>query len=178
MPGILFGSFSLWGWNGVWFVALQDLTPVCPDVWCPLFLSSCSVVASAPFSLFFFLSQVLGKPKPPSGVWDSPCVSSSRPRSPSWTRTPCSTTTPRLRSRHCLFFLSSSSFAGLVVVGLGLSGLCLVGVHVRCLLHVMNVVREGERHKTCRPPLLSLRFSRFFFFWGPGVRGCPGGPPA
>ena len=30
--------FSLWGWNGVWFVALQDLTPVSRDVFCPLFL--------------------------------------------------------------------------------------------------------------------------------------------
>ena len=30
--------FSLWGWHGVWFVALQDLTPVCHNVCCPLFL--------------------------------------------------------------------------------------------------------------------------------------------
>ena len=38
MLGILFGSLSLWGWNGVWFVALQDLTPVSHAVCCPLFL--------------------------------------------------------------------------------------------------------------------------------------------
>ena len=37
---MLFGFFSLWGWHGVWFVALQDLTLVCPNVCCPLFLVS------------------------------------------------------------------------------------------------------------------------------------------
>ena len=89
MLGILFGVFfSLWGWNGVWFVALQDLTPVCPDVCCPLSLSFVfGIFVGAVFSLSLFL-RCWGNPNPFSGVWDSPCVSSSWPRSPSWTRTP------------------------------------------------------------------------------------------
>ena len=104
--------------NGVWFVALQDLTPVCPDVCCPLSLS---------LSLFFFLSLSLslslfcvryfrrrrfslclshrcwGNPNPSWG-WDSPFVSSSWTRTPSLTRTPCSTTTPKPLARLFFFF--------------------------------------------------------------------------
>ena len=73
------------------------------------------------------------------GVWGSPCVSASWPRSSSWIRTPCSASTPRLRPRTSVFFFSaSSSFAGLVVVGLGFSGLglgwvCWVGGLHFCL---------------------------------------------
>ena len=79
MLGILFGFFSLWGWNGVWFVALQDLTPVCPNVWCPLFLSSCSVVSSAPFSLFLSFSGA-GETQTPFRGFGIPLVSLLRGR--------------------------------------------------------------------------------------------------
>ena len=39
----------------------------------------------------------------PFGVWVSPCVSSSWPRSPSWIRTPSSASTPRSGSRTFFF---------------------------------------------------------------------------
>ena len=45
-----------------------------------------------------------GNPNPLRGVWGSPCVSASWPRSSSWIRTPCSASTPRLRPRTCVFF--------------------------------------------------------------------------
>ena len=63
---ILYGSFSLWGWNVVWFVALQDLTPVSHDVCCPLILFLClfGMFAETVFFLSFSFSQALGKPKP------------------------------------------------------------------------------------------------------------------
>ena len=68
MLGILFGFSSLWGWNSVWFAALQDLTPVSHDVCCPLFffLWFFGWFRRRRFSLFSF-SQALGKPKPHFG---------------------------------------------------------------------------------------------------------------
>ena len=50
--------FSLWGWNGVWFVALQDLTPVSHDVRCPLFLFLVVWLVSS--TTFFSLPFLLG----------------------------------------------------------------------------------------------------------------------
>ena len=83
-----------------------------------LSLFVCLVGSSATLALFLFLSG--------AGVWGSPCVSASWPRSSSWIRTPCSASTPRSPPRACVFF-SSSSFVGLVVVRLGLSVGCWVG---------------------------------------------------
>ena len=47
-------------------------------------------------------------------------------------------------------------------------------LHVRRMLCVMNVVREGERHKTCCPPIPSLLYGYLIgSFRGKGVRGVP-----
>ena len=126
-----------------------------------LFVFGCCV--GAVFSLFFSFSGA-GETQTPFRGFGIPLVSLLRGHAlhPGPVR-PARQLHLGYAPATAFFFLWSSSFAGLVVVGLGLSGLCLVGVHVRCLLHVMNVVRKGERHKTCRPPLLSLRCSRFFF---------------
>ena len=139
---------------GVWFLPVRcfrhtclvrvcgifwSLGLECCLVWCPLRPDPCqprcllsplalSLVCVGYFrrrrSLSFSFSQVLGKPKF-WGVWDSPCVSPTWPRTTSSTRTPCSTSSPRFRLRT--WFFSPSSFADLVVVGLGLLGLCLFG---------------------------------------------------
>ena len=61
--------------------------------------------------LSFSLSQVLGKTQTPFGVWDSPCVSPTWPRTMSSIRTPCSPSSPRFRTRSCVFF----SFVAVVV---------------------------------------------------------------
>ena len=58
----------------------------------------------AVFSLLFSFSQVLGKPKPPSGFSGSPCVSSSWTSSPTSIRAPCPS--PSSRSRPAPVFSS------------------------------------------------------------------------
>ena len=120
MLGILFGFFSLWGWNVVWFVALQDLTPVSHDVCCPLFLFHWLFGMFAD-AVFFFLafsfSQALGKPKPRLG-FGIPLVSlhherALRPRSV--------LRAPHLHSGHAphlfFFFVWVVIALGTVVVG-------------------------------------------------------------
>ena len=66
--------FFDWGWNGVWFVALQDLTPVSHDVCCPLFFFWLFgwFRRRRVLSSFLFLSGA-GEPQTFS-VWVSPCV--------------------------------------------------------------------------------------------------------
>ena len=162
--GDCFLSRCSWVFNWLVVRVSWSLGLKCCLVWCPLrpaplfalvfvvlsFFSGCLVgfvdaVLSLSLSLSFFLSQALGKPKPLSGVWDSPCVSSSRTRtSPSTRSSPCSSS-PRSCPAPVVFFFSSS-LAGMVVVGLGLSGLgvsvlrlvgwffvvaCLVALHAR-----------------------------------------------
>ena len=122
---------------GVLVFGVELLFGLVPFKTCPLFafgvrsplffLSSCWDVCRRRFFLFFSLSGA-GETQTPCGVWDSPCVSSTWPRTTSSTRTPCSTSSPRFRSRSCfVFFFSPSSFAGMVVVGYGLLGLSLCG---------------------------------------------------
>ena len=140
-PGVDVGYSVYFSWS----LGLE-----CCLVWCPLGPDPCMPrcwLSSLSLSIYIYISLSLsfvfgivvgvvlfflsfsgaGETQTPFGVWDSPCVSSSWPRSPTLTRTPSSAPTPRSGSCACFFFLSSSSFAGMVVVGLGLSGLCLVG---------------------------------------------------
>ena len=112
MLGILFGVFfpSL-GLEWCLVCRPSGPDPCCATMFAvPSFsFSGCSVFSSAPFfSLSFSLSLSLsgaGETQTFSGVWDSPCVLFIvAADSPSSTRTPCSTTTPRSGSRACLFF--------------------------------------------------------------------------
>ena len=59
------------------------------------------------FSLFLSFSGA-GETQTPFGVWDSPCVSPTWPRTTSSIRTPCSPSSPRFRTRSCVcvFFFS------------------------------------------------------------------------
>ena len=58
---------------------------------------------SLSLSLSFFLSQALGKPKPRVGFGFPLVFSASRPRTSSSTRTPWSSTSPRLRPAPVFF---------------------------------------------------------------------------
>ena len=65
--------FCLWGWSLVWFLSPSSPDPCLVSVCVPFFLCLVCFVAAV-FSLVLSFSQALGKPKPPSGVWGSPCV--------------------------------------------------------------------------------------------------------
>ena len=118
MLGILFG-FLVSGVGMVFGLSPFRTWPLFATMFAvPSFsFSGCLVgFVDAVFSLLFSFSQALGKPKP--SWFGFPFVfSSSCTRTPSSTRTSCSTSTPRSGSSHCCFFFSSSSFACLVVVG-------------------------------------------------------------
>ena len=97
----------------------------------PLSFFCCLVVRRRRF-LSFFLSQVLGKPKPRFGVWVSPCVSSSWPR----VSTPTRRRAPHLHLPQvphpllCFFFFLSSPLAWVVSVCGSRGGVwfCLFGL--------------------------------------------------
>ena len=101
--------FCLCVWNYVWFGALQDLTPVCQIVCCPLFFSlAVWYVRRRRFSLFLSFSGA-GKPIPLLGFGIPPCVSSSWPSTTPSIRTPSSAHTPKLCPAP-VFFVFPSSF--------------------------------------------------------------------
>ena len=105
------------------------------------------------FNFFFSLSQALGKPKPPSGVWGSPCVSSSCTSTPPSTRTSCSTPTPRPRPRTCFFFPSSS-----LVFRFGVWLSVVVAFSVLFVVFQERKLRANRTH-----PTRTLCFCSFFF---------------
>ena len=94
---------------------------------------------SLSLSFFLSLSQALGKPKPRVGFGFPLVFSASRPRTSSSTRTPWSSTSPRLRPAPVFFFFSSLDrrlgvFLVSCLVGVGGHGGCLLwSVMVRCL---------------------------------------------
>ena len=97
-----------------------SLELVCCLFWCPLRPDPCMprcwlsllsffcvrYVRRRRFFSFSLSHRCWGNPNP-FGVWDSPCVSPTWPRTTSSTRTPCSTSSPRFRSRSCFFFVAA-----------------------------------------------------------------------
>ena len=133
--------------------------------------SGCLVgFVDAVFSLLFSFSQVLGKPKP--SWFGCPLVfSSSCTRTPSSTRTSCSTSTPRSGSSHCFFFWRRRSLVCLVgcvcLVSDSLSGwvfCCFCSVRCGLLAHVMHQKVRWREWRSSHPSLLS------WSFWELGVR--------
>ena len=147
---LLLGVSWVFVWLLVWVPWSSGLK--CCLVWCPLRSAPCLLDVCVPslFLLFgtfaddvFFLSFSLsgaGETQTPCGVWVSPCVSSSWTRTPTSIRTLSSSPSPRSCPAPVFFFFSlSSSLAGMVVFGLGLSGLGvsvlrLVGWFLCCCL--------------------------------------------
>ena len=81
--------------------------PLFALMFAPTLSFSCCLVCSpttffSPSSLS--LSQGAGETQTPCGVWGSPSVSSSWPRTTSSTRTPCSSPSPRFPPRLVFFF--------------------------------------------------------------------------
>ena len=95
-------------WDGCWVFCLVFFLSLGLEwclVWCPLrpdplfalvfvvpsfsFSGCLGCSPTSFFSLFLFLSGA-GEPQTPFGVWGSPCVSSSRTRTPTSIRTSCS----------------------------------------------------------------------------------------
>ena len=116
----------------------------CCLVWCPLRPAPLFALVFVVLSFFSFVMGMfvgdaflsvflsLRRWGNPSPVWGLgfPCDSSSWTRSTTTTRTSCSAPLASQAPAPAfllIFFLSSSSFAGLVVVGLGLSVFCLAG---------------------------------------------------
>ena len=143
---------------------------VCVPPFCVWFVSSPPCFLLSSLSL-----RRWGNPNPLWGVWVSPCVSSSRTRSPTSTRTLTSAPTPWPRPALAFFFFSfspSSSLVFLVLVFLGLSWWCCVsswfvsgGGSLHAFLDNPNalVARGGRtRHPS---PQLGLLSRLLFWDW-------------
>ena len=143
----MFG-YSVWF---SWSLGLEFCWVCCPlgpdpcqprCLFCPLSFFGClewspTTFFSISLSLSLYLSGA-GETQTPFGVWVSPSVSSS------WTRNSSSTRAPHVHLGQTqllsvFFFVPSSSLAGMVVVGLGVSVLRLGGFLVlSVLLHCMQ----------------------------------------
>ena len=114
--------------------------PCMPRCWLSLFSLSLSLscVRIAVGVVFFFLSfSGAGETQTPFGVWDSPCVSSS------WPRTTCSTRTsspsPSPRSPRLVFFFLFSTLAWVVLwVLFSLPGLAVWWSFAACIVVMYN----------------------------------------
>ena len=139
----------------VWF--FWSLGLECCLVWCPLgpdpcmprCLLSLSLFLSLSLSLslvfgifvgavFFFLSfSGAGETQTPFGVWDSPCVSSSWPRTTCSTRTSSPSPSPRSPPRLVFFFVLLDARVGCFLGFVLFAWSC--GLVVVCCLHCSDV---------------------------------------
>ena len=146
----------------VWFVCLggrssvKDFLPFktqpvfCYDACGPLSLSRCLKYVSSPsLSFSFSLSLRRWGNTNPLMVCVSPCVSSSRPRSPTSTRTSCSAPTSRNHSRTCLFCPRTSFFSVVVVVGF----LFMFAFFFLSLIFFFSLSLVGHLCRACVPLL-------------------------
>ena len=145
--------FCLWVWYLVWSLSPSSPDPCLVFVGVPLLFFCLVGFVGAVFSLLFSFSQVLGKPKPPSGGFGVPLVFLLRGRA----LRPRSVHLHFLLhqgSRPALFFFlsrrrSRGCFSGVFLVALSVCLVVCVGffggssaLHARCIMHSLFGGRE------------------------------------